>query len=404
MKAKIITKLCQIESEKKTRKVEAKRIKLNVDDAHAMDILSEHFSRDEENGIIFCSVEDCNSSVARWQLYFFKRHFETKHPTLLRELFPDAYDHDTQCKIAMCELEYNATELVTINGFPFSILNASAIKGFLKKQLNDLNKYGYKIKINRSMIVEKIRKISEIIKKRISAELKNKMLSIMFDICTKRTFSVLGISVTFMENDEVIARSLGTVQLTERHRGPYLSTVIEDTLQQFGVKLKQIISGTADQASNMDNTTRQLVIRSINEIHEDEDDLSEEDDEISDRLSEDDDENGMDLENQIELHNELNNEQQYIDLVSNMAVDLLRKNSLLSTIPKVHCCAHTCQLAVKDAIKNSDALPLLEAARDMMKALRTTVVNVKFRKLAPKCILPRLHIDIRWNSDYQMVF
>lgn len=125
---------------KKPRKAEVKRIKLNVDDGHSMDILSEHFSRDEVSGNIICSVEDCNSSVARWQLYFFKRHFETKHPTLLRELFPDAYDHDTQCQIAMCELDYNATELVTINGFPFSILNASAIKGFLKKQVNDLNK------------------------------------------------------------------------------------------------------------------------------------------------------------------------------------------------------------------------------------------------------------------------
>lgn len=32
------------------------------------------------------------------------------------------------------------------------------------------------------------------------------------------------------------------------------------------------------------------------------------------------------------------------------------------------------------------------------------VVNVKFRKLEPICILPRQYVETRWNSDYQMVF
>lgn len=388
-----------------SKNVNSKIVKIDADNAKLMDVLSTHFHRDEAKDAIFCSVADCNSTVARWQLYFFKRHFEMKHPTLLKELFPDAFTLEKKCRIALCELTYNAAELVTINGFPFSILSASAIKGFLKKQIEELNANGFKITINRKMIVQKIREISDLIRKRITSELKNKMLSIMFDICTKRTFSVLGISVTFMENDVVIARSLGTVHLTERHRGPYLSSVVEDTLQQFGVKLRQIISGTADQASNMNNTTRHLVIRANNEIEGDDDDLSGDElaDETFEQLSENDDEIQMELENQIELQNELNNEDQYIDLVTNMAKDLLRKNSLLSSIPKIHCCAHTCQLAVKEAINKSNALPLIEAAREMMKLLRTTVVNVKFRKLAPDCILPRQYIDIRWNSDYQMV-
>lgn len=291
-------------------------------------------------------------------------------------------------------------ELVTINAAPFSILDTSAIKGFLKKQLDELEKNGYKVVLNRHMIIAKIKQISEAIRKQISEELRGKLFSVMFDVCTKRTFSVLGISATFMKNDEVIARSLGTVQLTERHRGPYMSTVIDTTLKKFNADVQQIISATADQASNMDNTARHLAIRACNEISGE---IST-DEESNGPESESDDEARMELANQIELLNELNNDDRYIELVTEMANDVLRKNNLLSMVPKLHCCAHTTQLGVKSSIRDSEETTrILESVREMTKLLRTTVVNVEFRKLAPNCILPRQYIEIRWNSDYQMV-
>lgn len=364
------------------------------------DIFCPYFKRDE-NGVIRCCVTDCKSTVARWQTYFFKRHFISVHPTLLHNLCPEAFDVDMQCKIDICEQMYNAIELVTVNGYPLSILDTPAIHGFLKKQIEELEKNGHKLTLNRHMIVEKVKEISKSIKKRISDELKGKLFSIMFDVCTKRTLSVLGISVTFMQNDTVVARSLGTVQLKERHRGPYMAAVVENTLQDFGASTAQVISATADQASNMDNTTRHLSIRACSEKTNGN---SSNDENESAYDSDSDNEAQMELENEIELLNEINNEDRYIELVTEMAESLLRKNNLLSMVHKVHCCAHTVQLAVKDAIKKSNALPILEDVREMMKNLRSTVVNVKFRKLAPNCVLPPMYIDIRWNSDFQMVF
>lgn len=378
--------------------------KITVED-EMFDALKKYFVR-EENGIK-CLIPDCTSTVSRYQLYYFKRHFHNKHASLLKELFPEELSIEKQHEIAALELVLNAVELVTVNGYPFSILDATALKSMLSQQIQQLEQNGYKVTINRHMISQKIDEIARAITNRIRDELKDKMLSIMFDICTKRTFSVLGVSATTMINNEVIARSLGMIQLKERHRGPYLANVTEDLLKQYDVKLKQIYSGTADQAKNMTNTVRNLNLLAYNEENHPENDLIG--NELNDTDSEgdggisDDDGIRMETENQMELMNELNNEERFVELVDSMTVDLSSRNNFLSPIQKNHCCAHTLQLAINDAMNRSDAKSMILEVREMMKLLRTTVVNVKFRKLAPNCILPRQYIDIRWNSDYQMV-
>lgn len=376
-------------------------LKIDTTEKNLLDVLSSYFERDEKN-IIRCKVKDCKSTISRWQLYYFKRHFNIVHQTLLKELFPNcSIDTDTQCKVEISELTYNAVELVTLNGCPFSILDTPAIRGFLKKQLDELAKNGYKFTLNRHLIVNKVKDVSEKIITKITAELKGKLFSIMFDVCTKRTFSVLGISATFMENDVVVARSLGTVQLVERHRGPYMAEVVDTTLQKYGASTDQIISATADQASNMDNTAKHLAIHAYNMSEGSGDILLDEEFEYA--ASESDEEVDMELENQIELQNELNNDDRYITLVSDMVGNIMRRNNLVSMVPKLHCCAHTSQLGINEAINSSNARNILDQVREMTKLLRTTVVNIKFQKIMPKCILPPMFVETRWNSEYIMV-
>lgn len=52
-----------------------------------LEILGSYFERKDDG--IYCKMVDCNTKISRWQKYYFKRHFDKKHPTLLRELFPD---------------------------------------------------------------------------------------------------------------------------------------------------------------------------------------------------------------------------------------------------------------------------------------------------------------------------
>lgn len=276
----------------------------------------------------------------------------------------------------------------------------------MKNQINELADNGYKITINRNIIAQKVAKMSEEIKDQIKNELKGKMCSIVMDVCKKRTFAVLGVS-SFVNIDGVTtARSLGLIHLTERHRGPYMADQIEDLLKEYDVPLKNVYTAKADKASNMDNTVRHLAIYATGEHPEPaEVNLDEQyDDQSQEMLHFDsDDEMDLDYENLIEIENELYNDERYEELIDELTTELLRRNNFLSLINQVDCCSHKVQLAVNRSIDNSNAKPTIDAVRDMAKLLRTTVVNIEFRKLQPNCILPPLNVETRWNSDYLLV-
>lgn len=278
----------------------------------------------------------------------------------------------------------------------------------MQNQLNELASNGFRITINRKMIAPKVAETSNAIRNQIRNELKGKLFSIVFDVCKKRTFAVLGVSAFFMIDGKTIARSLGMVHLTERHRGPYLANVIEKLLDEYDALLKQVYTATTDKAANMDNTIRHLTLNANDGINEHIDETEDMDsnneynyefDESFDALSNEE----MAMENQIELENELNNDSRYEDLVKELTSELRRRNNFLSLINQVDCCAHKIQLAVHSAIDKSNAKPTICAVREMTKLLRTTVVNIQFRKLAPKCVLPPLCVETRWNSDFMMV-
>lgn len=192
--------------------------------------------------------------------------------------------------------------------------------------------------------------------------------------------------------------------MKQRHKGPYLATVIENLLKEYGISLLQIYTGTADQAKNMTNTVRQLnnlADRNHNNLNmENENPVELFDEYNSEELDTSDDESLIGFENRIELDNELNNPDRYVELVNSMTTELHRRANFLSPIQKVHCCAHTVQLAVNEAINQSTVKEVIINVREMIVQLRTQVINIKFRQLAPDCILPPLHIEIRWNSDY----
>lgn len=387
------------QTNRRTKKTN-KKVK-TVDENSPLEILGSYFTRSDDG--IICNVVDCKSTVSRWQAYYFKRHFEKKHPTLLRELFPAIADNELKYEIDACNLMFSAVELVTVNGMPFSLLDAPAFRNILSDQINELEIHGHKVTINRHMIGRKVEEMADKVREQISGELKGKMLSLMFDICTKITFPVLGVSTTFMVDDTVFARSLGVIKLKERHKGPYLANVIEELLETYGVSLKQVHTVTTDMAKNMFNTARHLALHAYNGTNRD--DLSPD---IESVMDSNEDSNGsdddrMELENEIELQNELDNDDRFADLIGDLTTDLKRRNNFLSLINHINCCAHGSQLAVNEAINRSDAREVISEVREMTKDLRKTVVNIEFRKLEPNCILPPKYVETRWNSDYEMV-
>lgn len=108
----------------RTKKISKKP---EYDDVQVFEVLQKFF--DENGAHINCNIPDCKSTISRYQLYYMRRHFERCHQSKLMEIFPKMISHDKQLKIDMYELLHNCIEIVTVNGFPFSILDTPAMKG-----------------------------------------------------------------------------------------------------------------------------------------------------------------------------------------------------------------------------------------------------------------------------------
>lgn len=85
----------------------------------------------------------------------------------------------------------------------------------------------------------------------IKTEARNKFVSLMVDGATKFRRSILGLSLQFMFDSEIIIRSIGMINLTASHTAEYLATVILERLSLFEMTPSQLIAITADNASNM---------------------------------------------------------------------------------------------------------------------------------------------------------
>lgn len=184
--------------------------------------LAEYFERVE--GQIKCKIIDCKSSVSRFTSYYLKRHLRSRHQSIFKRLFEDELEHEILQAISFFETKQSAVELVTSDGYPMSLLNKPAFRYLIGPRLDCLAENGFDITINRSVITGHIAETSDGIKERIKNELKNvRLFSVMMDVATKLTLSVLGINISFTRNDVVAIRSLGVIQLTKRHTAENLA-------------------------------------------------------------------------------------------------------------------------------------------------------------------------------------
>lgn len=88
--------------------------------------------------------------------------------------------------------------------------------------------------------------------------MKGKLISVMFDVCTIATLSMLGVNSVFMKDGEVVCRSLGTIEIHERHTAVQLANMLYEILSQFDVLLPRVFSITSDTAKNATATSRVL--------------------------------------------------------------------------------------------------------------------------------------------------
>lgn len=349
------------------------------------------------DGGMRCNITDCNSMQSRTTTFYLKRHLKTKHYSIYKKLFEDEVRSHAQHLINAFETKQHAITLVTTNGYPLSLLDKSSFRYLIKPGLDTLAEHGQEVTVNRKVITEYIQQTSDEIRAHIKNELRAaRLFSLMFDITTKATLSVLGISASFIFNDTVIVRSLGIIHITKRHNGENIADMVNDNLNSFDASLAQIFAITTDNGSNMIRTTRM-----INEMLESMDSTNEDEIEyVGTSMNGQSDEEDNDPIDDDEANER---EQRLMEILNSLTQNITLRNDYIAAIPGIRCCAHTLQLAIHDALNRSNTKRTLGRIKEMCKALRNQVINTEFRRLSPESILPPLDSATRWCSAYVMV-
>lgn len=382
---------------KKTASVPRKR-KLRPEDQRTLQILMEKFKFTEHGAS--CEVPSCQSNLKTTRPANLKRHLAQVHPQLYANLFPHEMDSKKMAKLEAFNAVQDAIELVTVNGYPFSLLNASGMRGFVKSRVQPLRLDGEHIEINRLDIVKKVAEMSDIIRKRIQSELKGKTVSLMFDMCTIATLATFGVNVTYMENGKVVCRSLGVIKIEKRHTAVNLADMLFDMLAQYEIPLSKVFSITTDTAKNATNTSEVLnmVMENSNENPEDGDE-----DFIYDEEDQNELDFGLDHENVAELQKVINSAASHTALAEATASGIRQQNDSIRLINQINCGTHVLQLAINDALDETNATELISLVKKMCLLMRTQIVTIAIRQLGSKIILPPLDNATRWNSKYLMV-
>lgn len=393
-----------LDSDSANRQVLAKKRKpqkrkLRPEDERTLQILAEKFHRDQ-NGAI-CQVDSCTSKPMKsTKSSNLKRHLCSVHPKVYASLFPHEVDKKKQTELEIYNVMQDAIELVTVNGYPFYMLNASGMRGFIEARLKPLRLEGHTLALNRHMITQKIAETSDMIKNRIRSELSGRTISVMFDVCTIATLSMLGVNVMFMKDGIVKDRSLGIIKIEKRHTAVNLADMLYDILIDYNIRLKNVFSFTTDTALNMIKISDVLnSVANTDETNSNNDDESyfDNEPEYGENYFQ------ADVESEAELQTLIQNCDAQTLLVDQMAENVLTKNNSIVLINHVNCCTHVLQLAVNDALDESNASATIIKVRDMCITMRSQIVMLEIRKMNAKIVQPPLDVITRWNSKFLMV-
>lgn len=327
----------------------------------------------------------------------------------------------------------NLMEISTVNNLPFTFWGQPCVK---------LNQQGYCEAFNVTCSARAIHgymtEFSDKIRKSMEQEMKNRLISLKFDIATRKLRSVLGISVQFISQWKTQIRYLGMVEVAESTSAIHLRQLIDQRLEQFGLDLTNIYSVTTDNGGNVLRTSKDMLrdiklavdgddaafLESHLEICMDDDDDDDEDEEetsptstplmntelldhersFSFAVDEDEQETpiilGHELHDDYEYPNQDDEDEDYLDL--DTLHGELQKLPEAYNVKETRCGAHVIQLAVKDFMKINGRVKFVKALKKTVKAIRLFI-----SKLPPshgkRPRLPAMGNDTRWNSNYQMV-
>lgn len=348
------------------------------------------------------------------------KHFKAGHKEIYsKEIAIETGEH---IEIQRAKMVHSCVELVTINSEPFSLLSKSGFKSAIENKLNQFKLGGCPLNLSEHVheIKDKVRTTAKELKEQIKSETQHQIISVMIDSATRNGRSIYGVSIQYKHNGVLKVVAIGMRELKESHTAVYLSEVLLQILNEFGINLNQIISITTDNGSNMlamvneverilldmrNNTTQcenqnQLLSNQTAlafDFSRNEENIDADIDQLlKTNITTDDD--ALDI-----IFNDID---MYEELFENLVADVRNQagNHAFFVI-SIKCGAHTVQLVVKDALKmlSIEDQNVIDLCRLVAKFLRLQSSKNEMREKGLTSILPGLDVQTRWSSSYLMV-
>lgn len=380
-----------------------------------------YFEKIENKGLNkthICLIEGCNTALAGEKACNLVAHIKSVHFELYKKIAKTPSQTANFCELKKLKFIQNCVEIIAINLRPYSYLNDS---GFVKSHediLSTMAEGGHPINLNdknHPEIKEVVDSLSEKIKDFIKDEVIDELLSLMIDITTKNHIPFLGITVQFVKTGKLQIRCIALTPMPEAHTAENIIFKIKQCFMPYGIKMRQIISMTTDNANNMVSMTN-IINKSV---------YDDDADDIIQIAGESETTGALQINgNQVDCQNDMPDDidddflrtlaAQFEQMDEDELDEYLDDDTILEEVVDglnvfsrdtvgIKCASHTLQLAVKEAISKSNALTLINFCRTVVKLLRQQTYISKIKALNLSCIVPRIDCKTRWSYTYIMV-
>lgn len=380
-------------------------------------------SSDDANPKFKCLIENCNKNYCGKYHSNIIKHVRRIHA----EFFALNIETETaKLSLPQKRLKFiqDSVEVVTINGRSFKHLEDSGYKKLIGEKMEELvvTEHGDDLVGPHFVAIKKhIAYLAKEVQSKIKGDVKDRYVSLMIDFATKHRRSIMGVSLQYVDNGEIVIRSIG---MFSSSTSAHTLNVLVDLLNSFGIEKSRVVSVTTDNAPNLG-----LMVKMLNETVERENDNHEDGAKDTDQSREIESENvelkdfsedlsfedieveiskGLDSwqsdnsDSDEELNEILNDDEDFIGLIEALENNFA-SNTL--TVNGVKCAAHTLQLAVFDALKDKrlNFNKLIKLCRLVCKKLRKMLCQFILEENGIETKIPRLDCLTRWSSIYYMV-
>jgi hypothetical protein len=200
-----------------------------------------------------CIIGNCSKRLVGTKNHNLVSHIKCMHADIYAKFINPQRDAKYYAKMRLRFIQ-NCVEIIAVNGRPFSYLNDSGFLQIIQEKLDELKDAGYGVELhtnNYEEIKANIRQLSNKIDNEIKLELKGRYFAIMLDIAKKNNISFLGISAEFIINDTITIRSIGMNEIKGAHSAQNIKDMLINCLTKFGVTMRQVISVTTDNGTNL---------------------------------------------------------------------------------------------------------------------------------------------------------